>query len=365
MYQLHTVSLPNQRIYFLVIVCIGILMIVFQGLAIKNYRGSTARNDKTVHSILYYNPPSYLQTLHTWSFSSCRYSKCNVTTDKDQLNTSKAVIFYQFPMPPYPPPKREGQRWIFLSKESPINTHNTSTLHGWNKKFDWIMSYRWDGDFYYGYGELMRRTTPVIRNYSAIYSHKKFDVSWIVSHCQTHSRREEYVKELQKHIPVDVFGKCGNLNCGPKTENKNDTCHHLASNNYKFYLAFENSLCRDYTSEKYYFIYLYDMPLIPVVRGAFNGKSYLPEGAFIDANDFDSPKNLADYLKRVGDNETEYINLLKRKDEYVSKQESDILQSSLCKLCERLHSENLASKQYDIKDWYFTDQCSKPTDLNI
>ena len=32
-------------------------------------------------------------------------------------------------------------------------------------------------------------------------------VALVSSHCKTVSKREDYVSELQKHLPVDVFGK--------------------------------------------------------------------------------------------------------------------------------------------------------------
>ena len=38
-------------------------------------------------------------------------------------------------------------------------------------------------------------------------------VFWAVSHCQTYSQRELYVEILKKYIPVDIFGKCGPLQC--------------------------------------------------------------------------------------------------------------------------------------------------------
>ncbi len=34
-------------------------------------------------------------------------------------------------------------------------------------------------------------------------------VAWIVSHCYTRSRRHMYAMELQRHIEVNVYGRCG------------------------------------------------------------------------------------------------------------------------------------------------------------
>ena len=36
---------------------------------------------------------------------------------------------------------------------------------------------------------------------------------WFVSNCFPNSRNESYVDELKKHIKVDVFRKCGTLEC--------------------------------------------------------------------------------------------------------------------------------------------------------
>lgn len=33
--------------------------------------------------------------------------------------------------------------------------------------------------------------------------------AWLASKCETAGRREEYIKELQKYIDIDVFGRCG------------------------------------------------------------------------------------------------------------------------------------------------------------
>ncbi len=77
---------------------------------------------------------------------------------------------------------------------------------------------------------------------------------WFVSHCETPSKREEFAKELEKHIDVDVFGECGSKYKNPGTDPckgikdwKNSAeCNINLFNSYKFYLAFENSLCDEY-----------------------------------------------------------------------------------------------------------------------
>ena len=48
-------------------------------------------------------------------------------------------------------------------------------------------------------------------------SKKKLAV-WLVSDCETFSEREKYVAEMQKYIDIDIYGKCGPLSCGHRSD---------------------------------------------------------------------------------------------------------------------------------------------------
>ena len=87
----------------------------------------------------------------------------------------------------------------------------------------------------------------------------------MVSNCDTHSRREDYVSALHKIIPVDVFGGCGDLQCGKVEDHNTAECDEMLENNYKFYISFENSLCSDYVTEKLFRTMSLD--IVPVVKG--------------------------------------------------------------------------------------------------
>lgn len=65
--------------------------------------------------------------------------------------------------------------------------------------------------------------------------------------------------EAETSLGVDIYGSCGKGRVA-KWEEK-----HLLSS-YQFYLAFENSNCRDYISEKFFKVL--DKYTIPIVRGA-------------------------------------------------------------------------------------------------
>ncbi|GFO10477.1 glycoprotein 3-alpha-l-fucosyltransferase a-like, partial [Plakobranchus ocellatus] len=129
------------------------------------------------------------------------------------------------------------------------------------------------------------------KNYTEIVARKTKKVAWFVSHCRTESKREKYVAELQKYISVDIYGACGPLKCRRELDT---TCFSQVGRDYKFYLAFENAMCEDYTTEKLYRIFKSDAVVIS--RGnRYNFRS-LPSDTFIEASEFPSPRALAERL---------------------------------------------------------------------
>ena len=69
---------------------------------------------------------------------------------------------------------------------------------------------------------------------------------------------------LAEFSDVDIYGKCGNQFC-PKANHGHDFCFEDLSANHSFYLAFENSNCVDYITEKFW--RTLTKPIIPIVMG--------------------------------------------------------------------------------------------------
>jgi hypothetical protein len=168
-------------------------------------------------------------------------------------------------------PKRRlpHQRYVFFSIESPAwAAYRVARMA--NFLFNWTMTYRWDSDVIYPYGYItptgnvplhptpnqMKKLFLSSNETKVNYAKGKTKMAaWFVSHCNSQmSRRIEMVKILQNYFQVDVYGTCGNLTC-PKKQDKSfassDECRDMVANNYKFYFALENSLCRHYVTEKY------------------------------------------------------------------------------------------------------------------
>jgi len=75
---------------------------------------------------------------------------------------------------------------------------------------------------------------------------------------------------------------------------------------YFFYYAAENSLCKDYITEKLWF-QGYSHMVVPIVLRRGLVEPYLPPHSFIAADDFTSVDDMASYLQRLMRNRAEYL----------------------------------------------------------
>ena len=60
-----------------------------------------------------------------------------------------------------------------------------------------------------------------------------------ISEVSNSKSREKVVSSLSKLMNIDIYGRCGTLEC-PKDD---EACYINMNQTYKFYLSFENSLC--------------------------------------------------------------------------------------------------------------------------
>ncbi|KAN0047728.1 hypothetical protein ACTA71_002113 [Dictyostelium dimigraforme] len=138
-------------------------------------------------------------------------------------------------------------------------------------------------------------------------------VNWFCSNCNfVHSNRKLYVEELMKHMVVDSYGSC--LNNMPPTDFLKRTSDDpferkkLVLGKYKFTIVFENSICKDYISEKVLDALVAGS--VPVYMGHPNTLKYLPYNSYVWVGDFENAKQLADHLKYLAENDEEYYKLL-------------------------------------------------------
>ena len=200
--------------------------------------------------ILYWN--AFYKRADYWAgygrkpFVGCPQDNCVTTSNRSLLTEADAVIFHMRNKVLPLPPRRPHQRFVFFLMESPRTNATVSAIRDprFRGVFNLTMTYRRDSDVLKGYMSVSEGAEPTplpdLRSRSKA-------VAWIVSHCKTDSGRELYAAQLQRFIDVDVYGRCGPLNC---TTNVAHECYRMVANDYHFYLSFENSQCRDYVTEE-------------------------------------------------------------------------------------------------------------------
>ena len=160
---------------------------------------------------------------------------------------------------------------------------------------------------------------------------------------------------------MDVYGRCGNLTCSRNYAQEDRDCLSMISKTYKYYLSFENALCKDYVTEKLYNILPLDM--VPIVRGGANYSRFVPEKWYINTADFSSPKQLAEHLYSIDKKPEIYLQYFKHRNKYTGKGYFGVKNlKSWCSLCENLNSPHKKHNVYkDIAQWWSEKDCHNPT----
>ncbi|KAK4317474.1 hypothetical protein Pmani_011474 [Petrolisthes manimaculis] len=297
---------------------------------------------------------------------------CKVTKDLSQVDKADAVLIHMRSLTTPTDvlkklgPRDPSQPWIMLEMETELlanSVHHTnySTLDNF---FNRTMYYRQDADIRLLHGFIVKRgpdaslLPPMWRRPSQVrqdnFNSRKLAVAFI-SHCKDNSGRLTYVWELQKHLQVHLYGKCGNLKCGKSLyvdhnyHIEDEKCLRMAGKNYLFFLAFENALCEDYVTEKLYNLLFY--PLVPVVMGAADYSTLLPPHSYINAMQY-TPQQLALKLTHLSKHPQEYAKYLEWRKYY---QPSTVGGNRvLCDLCVRLHQPDFYKHNVieNFRDWF-------------
>ncbi len=290
----------------------------------------------------------------------CAVGNCRATTNRRAVQDADAVIFHLFRTDwrrGDDPTNRSAAQYYVANIGEPASypwtRHRLQQLRpGF---FNLSMTYRLDSDV--PLPNIMsrvippghRKTTAEIR--ARVQSHPKRKVAaWFVSHCKTLGQREVYVQELQKYIPVDIYGACGPLNCSFKAQ-RAKFCYEMLASDYFFYLSFENALCVDYVTEKLGNVLEYDV--LPVTYGGANNSRIVPPYSHVNALDFESPKQLAGYLKYLMENRTAYLEYFDWKVQYKTLSIGTTMAQAYCQLCAVVNSpERKPSSHLDFASWW-------------
>ncbi|XP_059622871.1 alpha-(1,3)-fucosyltransferase C-like [Phlebotomus argentipes] len=334
--------------------------------------------------ILLYDVPTWMRRLPIVNLDV----ECVVTSNKTffaDLRKFDAIVFTGstewLAEKTFPRVRSAHQYYVFADLESPFYTLHRFSNNPSLEIYNLTMTYRRDSDIFWPYGFISNANeshvsdlvvpvwkTPVYNDYDrekalAIAKKKGKTVAWFVSHCDVKSKRNKLVSAMKEHVNIDIYGSCGSLKCSVKnTEN----CYELVEKEYFFYLSFENSLCKDYLTEKVFNIMKYYV--VPVVFGGANYSHFLPPQSYIDANDFATAKDLANFLRNLANNPEEYIKYFWWKSHY--KTLSTL--KSYNNLCKKLHefSSGIDGGQFirsykNMSHWLNDNQCEEESRIKF
>ncbi|XP_025079389.1 alpha-(1,3)-fucosyltransferase C-like, partial [Pomacea canaliculata] len=228
--------------------------------------------------------------------------------------------------------------------------------------FNWTWTYTQDADIWVPYFFLERsKQLPCLNVIREVVQRKDTPVAWFVTNCQLdQTQRLAYVNRLQKILTVHVYGRCGTMQCARMSKE----CDDMLTTKYFFYLSFENSYCQDYVTEKFSRAFFQGVHVVPVVRGGLDYSQHIPEGTFINADDYRSPEDLGKYLKELMNDEGTYIDMLWRIAHFTTAIYHDSYTYSWCQLCDKLHRLQDNAKTYpDLFEWYHEGRCWPPKKL--
>jgi hypothetical protein len=283
---------------------------------------------KTSPTILVYEP--------AWKWVQPSLGNCQITLDRALIKEADAVVFH---IPTSPDlrdvPKYPGQIWVAWSMESDINYPQLANID-FMKRFDLTMTYRFDSDIpvvYFGPSTLVAMVRPPMPKTESV------PAVYVASNSWDRSGRLKYIRELMRHLPIDSYGK--SLNNKPIPEDRGRETTLEIYSRYKFTLAFENSRSRDYVTEKFF------NPLmvgsVPVYYGAPNIADFAPgDHCFVDVQQFQGPRDLAEHLLRIAADEREYESYFAWKERPLSKILTDMVErvseGTFSRLCAKLRA---------------------------
>ncbi|KAM4723134.1 3-galactosyl-N-acetylglucosaminide 4-alpha-L-fucosyltransferase FUT3-like [Rhinophrynus dorsalis] len=292
--------------------------------------------------------PQLLVLLWTWPFgdhfslNTCPQYGCTFTDNRSLYNSSDAVIIHhrdvcgsrnQLPQSPRPP----GQYWVWFNLESPSHSSNLWLM---DNLINLTMSYRSDSDIFTPYGYLQKNT--IYDNFSI--PEKSKLVAWAVSNWNPGSKRVQFYEQLKKYIQIDVYGRQHIPLPGDKLIE--------TFSKYKFYLSFENSLHKDYITEKLWRNAL-SSGAVPIVLGSSreNYERFIPRDSFIHVDDFSNASQLANYLLELDKDSNRYQQFFNWRAKLKPKGDTGWA-DHYCKACESLKQAPSFRTKPTLVNWY-------------
>ena len=205
------------------------------------------------------------------------------------------AVFGQFIVPP----RGRGKIWVDFTEESPYEyfNYNKFALKTYNGSVNVLMTYLRHSTLYAPYGSYAPLPLPLSDIPDTVLLQRPKLAVIVVSNCGAQIRNQQ-LRIMAQYMQIDIIGKCGPVKHEACSQRRND-CYSQLSGEYLFYVAFENSDCTDYVTEKTWRNSL-QAGMVPIVWSRnVNYTQLLPPHSFISIGDFSSPKEAARYIKEL------------------------------------------------------------------
>ncbi|XP_053710516.1 alpha-(1,3)-fucosyltransferase 7-like [Synchiropus splendidus] len=272
--------------------------------------------------------------------------RCLLISQRLQFSTADFVVFHNRELMhgeklPLHLPRPQGQRWVWMSLESPPHNGNVKQ---YVNIFNLTMSYRRDSDISIPYGELVPNPNPGKDLDLDLLENKTHLACWLVSNYRTGHKRTAVYQQLKSMVPIKVYGRWSGNPLSPSE--KLPTLQRCW-----FYLAFENSQAKDYITEKLW-DNSYLAGTVPVVLGAplADYKAVAPPHSFIHVDEFASLKDLGEYLKELVKDKKRYREYFNWRKDWKVTMNKD-WRKRLCTVCSKQDSFPKYKVYSDLDAW--------------
>jgi hypothetical protein len=205
------------------------------------------------------------RTWHEATFLHCPCTICRILSILSHASAG------EHPWPELSPDFGTAPQFAF-NLESP--QHEQTVGSSSIAKFNFNMGYQLDSEVVYAYFVHSDNLAHTIEQKEGLFKpplpfeerHSDVHAAWVAKNCKSSSNREHVVQSIMSAgIKVDSFGSCFHNKDFPSGHK--DTAESLLKllSRYKFYLSFENSICRHYYTEKLF--RCFEAGVVPVLLG--------------------------------------------------------------------------------------------------
>ncbi|XP_067940944.1 4-galactosyl-N-acetylglucosaminide 3-alpha-L-fucosyltransferase FUT5-like [Watersipora subatra] len=298
----------------------------------------------------------------------CKYSNCVTKGSNDFKGIEEAAVvvfsepvFIRNGFPNLPWQVRQNQYWFMMTIESGVFGSHVFPAD-FNGRFNGSITPRRDATIYNPYGKIVNRTGEELKKTNFAEGKTKGAFAYVSNCYNGNYNRLDLMEKLAQYTDVEIFsGSCKGQKQWPHVKS-NDLCPRLAAGSnrgcetekhkhYRFYLSFENSLCFDYITEKFWDRLRSSSYFIPVVMGGLSVEDYervAPKNSFIHVYNFSSVAALGEHLNYLINHEDAYNRYHEWRYTYTINSEINL---SACKVCELANLRPSLPAINNIAEW--------------